>query len=143
MAPRIQPIQLTIDPRTQFLRIVLKIVGTLFLLVGLALWGREIRFGQTAESASGTIIDVRTIDDPKGATYVPVVEFIPIDGRVVHFQGTWTGPKPDKGTRVTVLYDKFKPEGAKIDSFIQRWLLPVILTPIGFLMLLGAVRMKR
>jgi hypothetical protein len=124
------------DLFTRSLRIILKLFGVLFLLVGLALFGREIRFGQSALSAPGTIIDVRVTENADGPNYVPVVEFSPQDGRVVHFQGTSTSPAPVKGTPVKVLYDIEKPEQARIDSFVQRWLFPTIFTPVGLVLIL-------
>lgn len=123
------------DPFGLMFRMLLKIFGAVFLLVGCTLLGREIRFGQAAQFAEGTIIDVRVTENADGPNYSPVVEFSSQDGRIVHFQGMSTSPKPVQGTRVTVLFDKSKPEEARIDSFVQRWLFPTLFTPVGLVLL--------
>lgn len=137
MVRRIPSLQSNTDPFANFWRIMLKILGIFALISGLALWGREIRLGQTLQATSGSIIDAREIGNGNQARYAPVVEFSPQDGRVVHFQGSSTSQKPKQGTTVTVLYNISRPEEARIDNFQERWLVPALLTPIGFLLLVG------
>jgi len=118
-------------------RMLVKAFGLVFAFAGAISLASEIRSGQEMTLVTGKIFDVRE-KETGGATYIPVIEFITQDGRVVHFQGASTRFKPVQGAPVGVLYDKFKPEAARIDSLFQRWLLPGVSTLIGFLLIIGA-----
>jgi hypothetical protein len=126
------------DPFGRLLRIAARNLGALFLLFGLGLLIREIRFGQSAHAVAGTIMEVRVRQNADGPTYHPVVEFRTLDGRVAQFEGLSVSPAPEVGTPVSVLYNRSKPEQARINSFVQRWLFPTVFIPIGFSMVVGA-----
>lgn len=116
-------------------RLMVQFGGALFLVVGLAWFGREIRFGWNAQSASGTIVEVRSKLSTDGLEFYPVVEFATSDERVVQFEGLAVSPPPVVGTPVEVLYPPPHPEGARINSFVQRWLLGAVFVPAGILLL--------
>lgn len=124
------------DPLGRLLRILAGIVGVLFLLVGVGLFCREVWFGRIAQTAAGTVREVRVEENADGPNFYPVVEFTTQAGRIVRFEGTSTTPVLALGTAVSVLYNPAKPEEARINSFVQRWLFAAILIPTGLFMVL-------
>jgi hypothetical protein len=123
------------DLVARFLRVVARIFGIVFLVAGLAWLGREIRFGWAAQSASGTIVEVRARQSAEGPEFYPVVEFEAPDGRVIRFEGLSTSPPPVAGTPVKVLCDPAQPGNARINSFVQRWLLGAVFASMGVVFL--------
>lgn len=124
------------------MRVVARVFGLVFLVAGLAWLGHEIWFGWAAQSASGTIVEVRTRESAEGPEFYPVVEFATPDGRVIRFDGVSTSPPPIEGSPVKVLYDPSRPNKARINSFVQRWLLGAVLAAMGILLLV-AVSVRR
>jgi hypothetical protein len=119
-------------------RVFAKACGVMFLVFGLGWLGREIRFGWKAQPASGTIVEVKSRMSADGPEFYPVVEFTTATGRGVRFEGLSTSPPPVAGTPVEVLYDPDRPERARINSLVQRWLLGALFTPIGGVILVVA-----
>jgi hypothetical protein len=130
------------DPVARLMHVVARIFGIVFLVAGLAWLGQEIRFGWAAQSASGTIVEVRARESAEGPEFYPVVEFAAPDGRVIRFEGVSTSPPPVAGTPVNVLYDPAQPKNARINSFVQRWLLGAVFALIGAVFL-AALSVKR
>lgn len=64
-----------------------------------------------------------------------MVEFAAPDGSVIRFDGVSTSPPPVAGTPVKVLYNPAQPNRARIDSFVQRWLLGAVFASIGIVFL--------
>jgi hypothetical protein len=133
------------DPVARFMRVVGRLFGMVFLVAGLAWLGEEIRFGWAAQSASGTIVEVRARESAEGLEFYPVVEFAAPDGRVIRFEGVSTSPPPVAGTPVKMLYDPAQPNRARINSVVQRWVLGPVFASIGvaFLAAVSAGRAKR
>jgi Protein of unknown function (DUF3592) len=114
----------------------------IFLLVGLGMLGGAIysfvttwQFIGAAATADGAVIalEERWNSADGGSTYYPRVAFETEDRRRYEFTGD-TGSQPAAfvvGERVRVLFDPARPEAARIDSFFQLWLLPLILGGLG------------
>lgn len=112
-----------------------------FLLVGLGMLGGAVyslvttwRFIGGAIAADGVVIALESRSSSDGDyTYHPRVAFETEDRRRIEFTGD-TGSRPaafDIGEPVRVLFDPARPETARIDSFFQLWLLPLILGGLG------------
>ncbi len=114
----------------------------IFLLVGLGMLGGGIysfvttwQFIGGAAAADGVVIalEERRSSADGDSSYYPRVVFETEDRRKYEFIGD-TGSRPaafDVGERVRVLFDPARPEAARIDSFLQLWLLPLILGGLG------------
>ena len=112
-------------------------IGLIFALIGTGLaWGTYYAWSISEDlvanglHARGTVIDLAyRRDDDGGGTYVPVVEFLDSAGetRIYHSTSGSNPPAYDRGERVDLYYDRENPERAMIDSFTDRWMLPLIL----------------
>lgn len=114
----------------------------IILLVGLGMLGGAVysfvttwRFIGGAIAADGVVIalEERWSSADGDSTYFPRVAFETQDRRRFEFTGD-TGSQPaafDVGEPVRVLFDPARPEMARIDSFFQLWLLPLILGGLG------------
>ncbi len=114
----------------------------IFLLVGLAMLSGAVysfvttwRFIGGAIAADGVVIALEESWSSSDGdyTYHPRVAFETEDRRRFEFTGD-TGSRPaafDVGEPVRVLFDPAMPETARIDSFFQLWLLPLILGGLG------------
>lgn len=114
----------------------------IFLLVGLGMLGGAVysfvttwRFIGGAIAADGVVIalEERWSSADGDSAYFPRVAFETQDRRRFEFTGD-TGSQPaafDVGEPVRVLFDPAQPEMARIDSFFQLWLLPLILGGLG------------
>ncbi|CAJ0704830.1 DUF3592 domain-containing protein [Ralstonia holmesii] len=125
---------------------ILKILGGVFLVVGLVLlgvgvvlWRSDMVFAEHALKTQGTVSELvwRESSDSKkrkdAGVYVPVVEFLTQEGRHVRITGL-SGSNPpayEEGDTVTVLYDPASPKDAVIDSFGERGAGPLILNTLG------------
>lgn len=101
--------------------------------MGVATWYSLSSSNQLASEgarAEGTVIDLvyRSSDDG-GGTYAPVVEFRDQDGnRQLYRSSSGSNPPSyDRGETVEVIYMPGTPERAMIDSFSDRWMVPLIL----------------
>jgi uncharacterized protein DUF3592 len=116
-------------------------LGGIFLAVGLAMLSgagyetlrnrHDIAVGTTAK---GTVTDLFQGSDSDGGTvYYPRVRFVTQSGDTIEFTGS-NGTSPpafEVGETVSVLYDPTSPGNARIDTFFQLWLLPIILGVMG------------
>jgi hypothetical protein len=112
-----------------------------FLVAGLAMLSgaghyalvarHDITIGTTTD---GTVTDLFVGSDSDGDNvYYPRVRFVTQSGDVLEFTSS-NGTRPpafEVGEAVSVLYDPAAPGNARINSFFQLWLLPIILGGIG------------
>jgi hypothetical protein len=85
-------------------------------------------------AAKGTVTDLFQGSDSDGGTvYYPRVRFATRSGDTIEFTGSNGASPPafEVGETVSVLYDRTSPGNARIDSFFQLWLLPMILGGMG------------
>ncbi|WP_432201726.1 DUF3592 domain-containing protein [Erythrobacter sp. W53] len=117
--------------------------GLLFAGIGGYTYIADQQMAETALRAPGTVIALdRRRGSEGGTTYAPVVEWTDRDGTRHEFTSS-TSSSPasfSRGEAVTVMYDPAKPGQAKIDSFGQRFMLPLVFGGMGSLFaILGAV----
>jgi hypothetical protein len=114
--------------------IVLLPVGSLLVLLGFLIYRRIARFRRRAVSTDGVITDFKTGQDSDGDTvYYPIFRFRTDSGQEYTICSE-TGSNPPgfkKGASVGVLYDPDKPTDARLDTFMQLWLGPLILFALG------------
>ncbi len=133
---------------------VVKVVGGIFLAVGLAmlagsiyLYSSQSEFLAIAKSTEGRVIDmsrqVSTDDDGTSYTYAAVVRFTDDNGTTHEFvnPNSSNPPSYSKGQTVPLLYAPDNPGNAFIDDFFGRWGVVVILGPMAaiFSLLGGAL----
>ena len=117
-----------------------------FFIGGLALFGagvyflnEKMEFFNHSVQAEGTVIDIES-QSGKRTTYYPVISFQAVDGNTYTFSpetGT-DGPFDyTKGEKLMIKYKEETPQIAKIDSFKERWGLPLALMVAGMLITLS------
>jgi len=90
-----------------------------------------------ADRADGTVVALIGEQGSDGGTvYYPRVRYVTRSGNPMEFTGSVGSSPPafDVGEIVGVLYDPAAPEAARIDSFFQLWLAPLILGGIGLML---------
>lgn len=112
-------------------------MGAIFALVGSGAgvgtyyaWSSANEIASEGIKTQGTVIDLEYRRDDEGAgTYAPVVEFFDRQGqRQVYYSSSSSNPPGyDRGETVDLFYIEGTPERAMIDSFTDRWLLPLVL----------------
>lgn len=123
-----------------FLSLVLPII---FLLVGAGLLaaaaGHGIQARAFVDKASGAVGEVVALEEEPAmeagtaSTYRPVVSFVASSGQRVRFSAMAHSnpPEYEPGASVRVLYDPERPHDARIRSFNELWLLPILLGGLG------------
>lgn len=119
-------------------------VSLILLAVGGFLGYRTSRFRQSAATASGTVIElverVSHSDEGTSVVYAPRVQFRTSAGEERIFLSD-TGSNPPAfapGDPVEVLYNPDHPADARLNTFWQLWLGPVICVGIGIVFLVFA-----
>ncbi len=138
-----------------------RIIGGFFvLLIGLGLgwgawssWSNGAAFRASATHTEGTVVDIASHRDSDGDTmYKPVIEFTTADGRTLQFTSSVSSSSPSysRGDAVKLYYAPANPEDARLDSFMEKYFLPLILsvfasvfTLIGVLLFVGGIRHRR
>lgn len=134
---------------------VLMIAGTLCFLLFVIFLYQGILFGLSSNVAEGVITDINVRYTPNSNsrvsasnnyTYTPLVQFTANDGQSYTFMskvGEGGRSSFQKGENVKVLYDKNNPKSAVIDSFIQRWLLEIVLFGFALVFIvIGYINMR-
>jgi hypothetical protein len=110
------------------------IPGTVLLIVGIGFGISTRVFITHSISANGKVIrlDEKTNSDGK-VGYSPVFTYINADGNSYTIYSDTSSNPPGfvEGESVRVLYSKDDPASARIDSFLQLWLMPVVFCSIG------------
>ncbi len=124
-------------------RIVARVFGAIMLVSAfglLALGGsccsRAVHFKKTAVQAQGAVVELK--EGSSGGSnshpvYYPIIRYADT-AMQEHTLYSGTGSFPPEyavGDRVSVLYDPASPKEAKVNSFTDLWLLPLILGIIG------------
>jgi hypothetical protein len=125
----------------------------LFALVAGVIWGfRRSELFRGGLRTQGVVVDQfksvsSTVSDEKASStgvsisYYPVVEFQTERGATIRFRGATGSGVPDyeTGAVVTVVYRPNDPQQAKILSFSQFWLGPLVVTVAGLVLFLMGV----
>jgi len=92
-------------------------------------------FIRQAATAPATVVALieKTDPDEGNVDYFPQFTFSTPDGRLftINSNNGTNPPEFKPGQQVTVLYDRANPSNARIDSFVQLWLLPLIFGSLG------------
>lgn len=127
-------------------------IGAIFLYCAWVSANNTRNFNATALQAQGTVVGYkeswgRNEDGSESVGYYPIIEFIALrtaqgdsleyridEGRKVTFTaGVGRGKKTyGIGESVPVTYQPGAPEEARLDSFMQNWLLALLLAVFGF-----------
>ena len=115
----------------------LLVFGNLFCLIFIGIgawWGYgSFRLVQGGATTTGRVVDILVSRDDDGDSYAPVVAYT-VRGVDYQMTGTYTSPPAyDLGDRVTVRYDRADPETARLDSFVELWLFPLVFGGLGLL----------
>jgi hypothetical protein len=118
------------------------VVGAPFLLIGLSEVYKVVQLERSSISTHGTVVDNswRAFAEG-GAAYVPVVDFLTLEGETVRFVDGIGSIPPDYevGTEVNVLYDPDDVHSARVVSWKRLWLAPTLITCVGLLPMLIVV----
>ncbi len=122
-------------------KIFMRIFVLVFGLVGVGLLTgaffalkSEMSFRADSVTAEGTVVDLAPTTDSDGKVlHKPVVDFIDRNDQRHRITGTTASSPPSYriGEAVTVRYRPAEPTDAHLDSFMDSWLLVVILGGIG------------
>ena len=115
---------------------VLMGVGVLFLLIGLRLFMRILRFLARSVTTQATVVDI-DVTDSDGLSYSPVLRFTTADGRSVQFVHQYGHDEVrwEIGELMRVVYDPDDPDDARLDTFAGRYLGTIVTTSIGLVFL--------
>lgn len=117
-------------PRFMFwIGLVFALVGTGMGIATYFVWTSTNELVNEGIRTEGTVIDLQYRRDDEGSgTYAPVVEFLDENGqRQVYYSNSGSNPPGyDRGEKVDLYYQRGTPERAMIDSFTDRWMLPMI-----------------
>jgi hypothetical protein len=111
----------TPDQRRAIMRRVFAMLGTVFLLLGVAGYAVAGAFvliengsGRSAK-ADGVIVK---------ADYRALIQFTTASGQQVQFRNSVNSTSNTEGDHVPVVYDPAKPQEAAVDAFAGRWFFP-------------------
>lgn len=113
------------------------IAGPCLLAVGLGFTAYTTWFLHHSATIKGTIVSLREVHDAQddSITYAPVFTFTASDGRSYAVSSN-TGNNPPAfttGQPIDIRYNPTNPNGAKIDTFLQLWLFPLVFAILGAL----------
>jgi len=114
-------------------------VGALVVVIGLAFCVHTLLFLRRAVETTGTVVGHKTITSSRRAASHPIVEFQTPDGKTITFTdntsaGDWV---QIEGNTVKVAYDPNNPERARIKKFSALYLVPILVTVVGGVILLA------
>jgi hypothetical protein len=120
----------------------LLLFGAVFGAVGGIFAVKSLSFSHDAVQVEGTV--VRHERSGNKGNRIPIVRYT-VDGKEHELRGEIASNMPPAlHSKVTVLYKTADPSQAQIDSFVQRWLFPLIFGGIGGLAgLIGLVVVMR
>ena len=102
----------------------------------------------------GTVIDFEKSTDPEGGgySYSPIVSFEDRNGieHIYNSNNASDPPAYEVGEKVELYYNSTDPEDAFINSFIEKWVIGIVLgivglvlIPIGFWLLISAFKRNK
>ena len=114
------------------LGLILNILWIVLLAAGLLLAYGSWRLTTQGKSVEGTVVKMISSEDQDGVTYAPVVEY-EADGNTYSYESsTYSNPPAyHVGQQVKMIYDGEHPDQARISNFVELWLAPLIMIPLG------------
>lgn len=132
-------------------RIGYVLMGLVFLVagIGLAVWGyvnvKNKIDGSVYVKTEGTVVSMRLVPPTQdaGETWTPTIKFKDRNGKEFTFESNVSSDPPayQIGEKVELLYPEDRPEDAFINSWIEKWLTPVLLGIAGLVMLCCSIWM--
>jgi hypothetical protein len=119
--------------------------GGLFLLltvVWMVMAGVAYDYGEESwslrrdgSSIGGVVVALKESADSDGVTYAPIIKYV-VEGQTHTFESDNSSSPPayEVGERVVLLYDSADPSQARIDSWWELWLMPVMLGGAGLIL---------
>ncbi len=115
-------------------------IGAVFVIVAIFITISNFQFLQTATKTSGNVIDlIKNVDtDSDGdtsTTYTPVVSFTTSTGQKVETKTSISSnpPSHEIGDSVAIYYSPKEPKKIMIDSFMDKYFLPIIFGAFGLI----------
>ena len=113
------------------------------IMLGVSIWYTISSYGfySNGIEVESTVVRLESShSSDSGTTYSPVYRYI-VDGQEYEYESVNSSSPPshDVGEVVTLLYDPDDPGRARVNSFWELWLLPVILCPVSLFMVLLSI----
>ncbi len=132
-------------------RIGYGLMSLVFLTAGIALigWGyvtvKNKIDGTSFVKTEGTVLRMREIpsNQDAGITWAPVIKFTDRAGTEHTFESTVSSDPPvyKTGDKVELLYPEGKPKDVFINSFMEKWMTPIMLGVAGIVMFFFSIWM--
>ncbi len=104
------------------------------LVGGLVSFADEIAFSRRSLHADGVVVGLAESTGGRRTMYRAIFTF-DVEGKT-HTVTDPSGSRPPShnvGDRVDVVYDPGRPDEARVNSFMTRWIVPLILTGMGLI----------
>lgn len=113
------------------------------ILLGISIWYAysSYVFYSTGNEVRGTVVRLESSSSSEGGTtYSPVFSYT-VDGRQYEYESVNSSNPPGNkvGDVETLLVDPNNPARARQNSFWELWLLPSILCPVSFFMIILSI----
>lgn len=113
------------------------------ILLGISIWYSysSYMFYTKGSQVQGTVVRMEESSSAEGGTtYSPVFSYT-VDGKQYEYESVNSSNPPSNkvGDIETLLVDKTNPDKARQNSFWELWLLPCILCPVSFLMIILSI----
>lgn len=127
------------------------ITSLIVLSIGIYKIMRNYQFSQKAIHAQGTVVDFDTYEGPSSdedesantTFYMPVFEY-EVNGQLYQEKGNSTSsPGYALGEKVQILIDPADPQKVLVNTFRERWLVPLIFCGASLIMIFVAWLAKR
>lgn len=117
---------------------------TLFLITGIVLMYKNIKFVEGATKTMGEIVEINEYNGNNGGRnitmYNSIIEFSTFNNTKVRFQDASSSNwKPKMGAKKALYYYEDKPENAKVASIFVLFVVPPILIALGILLVVVTV----
>ena len=113
------------------------------ILLGVSIWYTFSSFGfyYNGVETEATVVRLESSHSTdSGTTYSPVYRYT-VNGEQYEYESVNSSSPPSHqvGEVVTLLYDPDDPGRARVNSFWELWLLPCIMCPVSFVMVLLSI----
>ena len=109
------------------------LIGTLFFVIGLAIYLNTRAFIASSIQAEGLVIDMIARRSDGETTYAPKVEFVAENGETYTFVSSLGSSPPTfrVGQSVGVRYQGDDPDRARVKGFVSNWVMPLAFSFFG------------
>ena len=130
-------------------------LGMILLIIGLIIYRRKRLIYENAIKTEGVVIgfiktEIDSSDEnlfvsneedlSKGTPYAPKIEYTTKSNEKYEIEGVASSPPKYKiGDKVTLLYQENGPSKAIVDSFFDKWIIVLVMSVFGFVLLIFGV----